>query len=99
MLHAWYDLTREEAGAWTNHLEAEAALQQEMRQPEQVTKLICGTLFHAWRQHVINPPVREMRKKRPESKSAWVQRMMAPKTKGARGGGNSEGSRLDETSG
>lgn len=33
MLHAWYDLTREEAGAWTNHLEAEVALQQEMRQP------------------------------------------------------------------
>ncbi|CAM9571610.1 unnamed protein product [Ectocarpus sp. 6 AP-2014] len=99
MLHAWYDLTREEAGAWTNHLEAEAALQHEMRQPEQVTKLVCGILFHAWRQHVINPLVRERRKNRPESKSAWVQRMMAPKTKAARGGGNSGGGRLDETSG
>lgn len=66
---------------------------------EQVTKLICGILFHAWRQHVINPLVREKRKNRPESKSAWVQRMMAPKTKAARGGGNGEGGRLDETSG
>ncbi|CAM9892092.1 unnamed protein product, partial [Ectocarpus fasciculatus] len=99
MLHAWYDLTREEAGAWTNHLEAEVALQQEMRQPEQVTKLICGILFHAWRQHVINPLVRERRKNRPESKSAWVQRMIAPKSRTTRGGGNDEGGRLGKTSG
>lgn len=66
---------------------------------EQVTKLICGILFHAWRQHVINPLVRERRNIRPESKSAWVQRMMAPKTRTARGGGNGEGSRLDKISG
>eukprot|EP00903_Cladosiphon_okamuranus_P016535 g15254.t1 len=58
MLHAWYDLTKEETGAWTAQLEAEAALQQEMRDP---------------------------RKDRPAARSAWVQRMMAPKNKTARG--------------
>lgn len=33
MLHAWYDLTKDEAGAWAGQLEAEVALQQEMKNP------------------------------------------------------------------
>lgn len=35
MLHAWYDLTKDEVGAWTTQLEAEVALQQEMNDPVQ----------------------------------------------------------------
>lgn len=53
---------------------------------EQVTKLISEVLFHAWRQYATkNPLVRLERKNRPASRSAWVQRMMAPKSKAARG--------------
>ena len=33
MLHAWYDLTKNEAGAWTAQLEWEVALQQQMNNP------------------------------------------------------------------
>lgn len=33
MLHAWYDLTKDEAGAWTAQLEWEVALQQQMNNP------------------------------------------------------------------
>lgn len=33
MLHAWYDLTKEETGTWTAQLETEVALQQGMRSP------------------------------------------------------------------
>ncbi|CAM9409911.1 unnamed protein product [Scytosiphon promiscuus] len=79
MLHAWYDLSKGETGAWTTQLEAEIALQQAMEKPEQLTKLICEVLFHAWRQHATNPVVREMRKSHPASRVAWVQRMVAPK--------------------
>lgn len=55
------------------------------RLQEQVTKLIREVLFHAWRQYATNPLVRLNRKNRPAATSAWVQRMMAPKNKTARG--------------
>ena len=33
MLHAWYNLMKDETGAWKAQLEAEVALQQEMNNP------------------------------------------------------------------
>ncbi|CAM9236307.1 unnamed protein product, partial [Hapterophycus canaliculatus] len=86
MLHAWYELSKGETGAWTTQLEAEIALQQAMENPEQLTKLICEVLFHAWRQHATDPVVREMRNNRPASRLAWVKRMVAPKKRRLRPG-------------
>lgn len=40
MLHAWYDLSKGETGAWTTQLEAEIALQQAMEKPVKIRLIV-----------------------------------------------------------
>lgn len=67
------------------HVQYQTAPNNHICSQAQVTKLIREVLFHAWRRHATNPLVRLKRKNRPDAASAWVQRMMAPKSKTTRG--------------